>query len=132
MKVVTADGRWFALQAECATDTAFLDAIDVSAHSLHVVRLLRTDGRNTGAVLSADRHDPRALAAEAGRETARVLGKLLRLLLRQPALDGHIGTHSPDPEPKEEVTARLEQLQLMLDDGRAAAVHCGCLTGGRA
>ncbi|MET3513031.1 hypothetical protein ABIC63_000796 [Pseudacidovorax sp. 1753] len=118
MKVVTADGRWFALQAETASDTAFMDAIDMSAHSVHVVRLLRTDGRNTVAVLSADRRDPRALVAEASRETARTLGQLMRLLLRQPALDGHISTDPPNPEPQEQLAARLEQLQLMLDAGR--------------
>ncbi|MET3517823.1 hypothetical protein ABIC63_005628 [Pseudacidovorax sp. 1753] len=115
MKVHTADGRWFALQAETEVDHALLDAIDTAAHRVHVVRLLRKAGQNDAVVLSADHTDPRALKAEADRKTARAIGQLLRLGLRQSAFDGHSSADATNPQSQEELTARLEQLQLMLD-----------------
>ncbi len=115
MNVVTTDGRWFALQAECEADTAFLDAIDMALQQVHVVRMLRTDGRNTAAFLSADRADPRALKAEASRRIAGAVSQLACLLQGESALRSYARLESVDPEPPAELAERIGMLQNAME-----------------
>ncbi len=124
MKVATVDGRWFALRAECDADTAFLDAIDLAGNQLHVVRLLRTEGRNSTAILSADRSDPRARRTEASRQIAGALSQLVGLLPGDSPLHVYSRAASSDPESAAELAERIDTLQIAMGAGRPA-VHAG-------
>ena len=117
----TERGQVFTLTAETDADRELIDAIDLEGTQVLVrqitQRALASDGIgfvNTGVILLVDRHHPQALEAKTARQLLSSFRDLCRLGLAEAAYHRHVGPNTADPEAHKELSASLEQLQLML------------------
>lgn len=119
MITATTDGKTFHLTAESLEDFELLDALDM--HGMHL-QYMGTSRRaeqlgfvNVGVTIQVDPDSAGSLRAETGRELARAFGQLVRLGMREAALNGHVGTNAANPQAQESLPTVLEKLQLMLE-----------------
>jgi hypothetical protein len=118
MRVATSDGKTFTLECENDADHELVNAIDSVRH-VTAVKTHRTPYEhggwiNTGYTLLVDRDDPQKLVAETGRQALRSLGDLLRIGLREAALDRHVRANAADPQAQDPLATVFVQLQDVL------------------
>ena len=118
MLVSTADGKTFTLTRETNTDHQLLDALDLNRHisveSIARVSDERGGQQNKSVTLCINRNSQESIRADAGREVLSALGQLIRLGLREAAQNGLVGTAPTNPQPQEQLSTCLVQLQVMV------------------
>lgn len=112
-------GQQFTLTAETEADRELLDAIHIDGTQAIVrTATYRTPQGpgfiTTGMTLLVDRKHPTALEAKTARQLLSSFRDLCRLGLAEAAGHRHVGADAANPQAQEQLTASLEQLQLML------------------
>ena len=114
-------GQQFTLTAETDADRELIDALDMGG--LHDAVRIATHRAphptamgyiSSGMTLQVDSNHPQVLEAKAGRQAIRALRDLFRLGLAETAQYRLVGSDTANPQTQEQLSASLEQLQLML------------------
>lgn len=109
----------YVLTAETDADRDLLDCIHIDGtQAIARIATHRTPQGpgwiTTGMTLAVDRKHPQALEAKTARQLLSSFRDLCRLGLAEAAGDRHVGADTANPQAQEQLTASLEQLQLML------------------
>ena len=123
MKVTTNDGTTFELKAETPTDFDLIGALD-HQHSVYITSIGR-NANNTSAtaLLEVNCRGEKASAARDARQALQSLRDLFSLGLGHSADHRHVGGRPTDRQPKEQTSARLIELQTMLQALHAEIVQ---------
>ena len=109
----------FTLVGESEADIEFLDALDHQHHGLRVVSITRkphpaTRGfTNTGVTLDFDANAPELRRRDATSKAVSALSQLFGLILTEAAQHRHISATATNPQPQEQLTTGLVQLQIV-------------------
>lgn len=109
----------YLLTAETEADRDLLDCIHIDGtQAIARIATHRTPQGpgyiTTGMTLAVDRKHPQALEANTARQLLSSFRDLCRLGLAEAAEHRHVGADTANPQPQEQLTASLVQLQLML------------------
>ena len=123
MKVTTNDGKTFQLIAETPVDFDLIGALD-HHHSVYITSIGRNaNNTSEAALLEVDCRGEKASAARDARQALQSLRDLFSLGLGHSADHRHVSGRPTDRQLQEQISARLIELQTMLQALHAEVVQ---------